>query len=374
MTTPERKDLARALIEEMEMHLAERARPEKTPPFSRSLVRSLSRSRLWPLRSDEPLAGLFQDRAEVAATIVWQDPDRRCERDESFGVTVRRSDESETVQLAFDGLPDGWEPLCMVIGRLGDWPTFEPATSEKVVRKTVPPPVTRVSQRTAESLSAALADGVGRADTDQNDESVEPSDAAKDAQPAKSLDAKSLSLAADTGSVGAKTGAQTKDTLLFESPHLACSYVRSEALLQVAASLPDDRQGALAVAELSCIASGGARIVQRRRVFLKVPDDKAQDQKQRGWVRFRVPADIRGGEFQIHVRPFTDNDLDLLGPDEASELLASRSFASIHLKKDAAGGYTFRPLMPHQQRVLRDPAACWCLRVAPRDEEGSQDV
>lgn len=123
------------------------------------------------------------------------------------------------------------------------------------------------------------------------------------------------------------------------------------------------------VAEMSYVDSGGRTVVQRRLVELHIP----YGERWKGSARFRPPARAQEQKLRFLVRPFTARDLDLLPPASVCDVLVDANFASMQLHP-IADGFRFRPLLPHQQQLLTDPDARWCLRMARAGREGVDDV
>lgn len=326
MISPEERDLARALIDELEPEDVQRAEPA---PEWRTLSRNLSRSRLWPLRSDRPLGVCLTSDCGPPAQIFWQAaPDMR---DVSLPVTLRRSSDSHGVHLAICGLPAGWQPIAIVIARFGGWSPFETAAAEDSVPQTT-------------HLSARCQGGSRAADT--------------------ALTA-TVSLSADDGTLHAYDQAE-QSPLTFGSSDLTCHYHRSEALVEVAARLPLDQERHLGVVELS-YQGGMGTVLQRLPLMFRICD------RWKASAYLRPPESTEDGKIRLGVRPFSDDDLDLLRPVNVQELLASRVITSMPLEP-VADGFVFRPTMEHHRHALNDANARWCVRVAPVGKEGEDDV
>ncbi len=325
MNAPDRIQLLRVLLDQMELDLRDDAQPQPPPPISREFAHKLSKSQLWPLHGDKPLAELFQQAAQLSATIVRQEDRAETYHDEPFLVTVRESDDGEAIELRSNSWPDGWEPLAIVVGHFDDGVTFEPAAFQDVVRKTPELDLSPIEH----SFSLAA---------DDEESLVEGRDSLADLQP-----------------------------LRFSSRDLTCFYHRWEALLETTAKLPAGQNGGLAVAEMSYMAASGQRVVQRRLIPLRIQVRESW----KGSARFRPPARSHEDELRFLVRPFKTSDLDLLPPEHVRDLLADADFASMRLEP-IADGFSFRPILPHQREMLADPDARWCLR-AVRVGRGDED-
>jgi hypothetical protein len=315
----------------MEMQLDERAGPRRT---MLDLGRKLGRSRLWTLRSDQPLANCLTAGKSVAATITRQGAEEG--QDESIDVTLRPSSDNRAIHLIAHSLGAAWVPICMVVGRIDNWSPFEAASVEEKVQQTT-------------NLDAKDR----RGSSEKAEQSIEAMG----------------SLAADDEGFHLYTHAsEEQDALPFSSPDLRCFYHRSEALIEVKAWLPEDREVHRGVAELSYRGATGV-VRQRRSLAFKV---RVRDHWKAS-AHLRPPVSSEDGKLRIHVRPFTDDDLDLLPPRDVQDVLASRMCASMPLEQEA-DGFVFRPSMDHHRQAMEDPDACWCLRVAPAGKEGGDDA
>lgn len=322
MTTSDQMELLRVLLDQMEMDLQDDFQPPQPSPISLDFARQLSGSSLWPLRAEQPLAAVLQQAAQSSATVVWRDDRRDAGHDQCFEVTVRNAGEGQAIELTSCEWPDGWEPLAIVIGHFDDGPSFEPAAHRAAVEKA---PERRVA---ANEPSLTLA--------------------ARDADASR---------------------AAALLPLTFSSSDLNCYYHRWETLFEVSARLPEGCVGGRAVAEMSCVASGGGTVVQRRLVELHIADGE----RWKGSTRFRPPARDQEHELRFLVRPFKASDLDLLPSASVGEVLADANFASMQLHP-IADGFRFQPLLPHQQQFIADPDARWCLRMACADRKGVDNV
>jgi hypothetical protein len=263
-------------------------------------------------------------------------------RDESLSVTAGQSPDAAGVQLKIGGLPAGWHPIAIVIARFGGWSPFETAVAEDRV-----PQTTHLSARGHDDTRSAVSPRL-----------------AGDIPPA------AISLSADDGTLHAYDRAE-QTPLTFSSSDLTCYYHRSEMLIEVKARLPLDQELHDGIVELS-YESGVGRVVQRRALMFKI---RVSDHWKAS-ARLRPPESTEDGKIRLGVRPFSDDDLDLLGPVAVQELLASRVFASMPLEplERTTNEFIFRPTMEHHRHAMNDASARWCLRVAPAGKEGEDDV
>ncbi len=342
MNAPDEKDLLRVLVHQLEMDLREDAEPQP-PPVSREFVFKLAQSRLWPIRSDQPLAEVYQDPTERTGTVVHQDDRTEGDDDGRFSITIRPAADGDWIELKSPVWPDPdrWEPLAIVVGQFADGPALEPATNQNFVQRAPERHISPDDQAFPAVIAASMsAAGSLTVAADDEGQVLEGRDSAGSVQPVR-----------------------------FSSRDVKCLYHRWEALLEVEAQLPAGQDGGLAVGQLSYVGSDGHGVVQRRLLTLRVPVGEAW----KGSARFHPPRETRDGVLDVLVRPFTVDDLDLLPADGVRELLAGAHFASMRLQR-TEDGYRFRPLLPHQKKLLADPDARWCLRMARVAREEEDDV
>lgn len=316
-----KKELAQFLLEQIEGDLREESEPSAA--VSRELMHQLCRSRLWPLHGGHRLKTIITGGGEVAATIVCHQ-DR--EDDREVTLAVRKSADQDTIEVVPGNWPAGWQPLALIAGRFRDDAPLKPAIHEDTV---------------------AQAGGTANS-------------AARQRQP---MGMEILS-ADDSDVIG--SGRTSDAPIRFQSSDLTCRYYRREGLLEVERQSADEAEPGRVVGELRYAKQDGEPVSQRRLITPQFRDNAGWS----GAANFQPSSEHLD---RIVVRALTVADLDLLPPHEIQELLAHTDFAALRLHA-TGNGFTCRSLLPHQQQMLADPAAHWCLRVAKVDGEEDDDV
>lgn len=135
------------------------------------------------------------------------------------------------------------------------------------------------------------------------------------------------------------------------SQDIELSFLPEEGTLRITASLPEDSDSEIVVAEIRSGTGRNAASV-RRAVHL---DYRLQDGRWGATTSFpTIPPDA----VEVVVRPMTDEDLGLMTPAVVQAFLARQEYTSIPVEQTEEG-FIFPARWADQRKLIQDPSIRW---------------
>ena len=305
--------------------------PPELAREAESIFSACSRSVLFPMKfADRSWGKTLRAAGEVAGQLTRWVPGGK----EVLELRLRQiAEQPLTYRMDIKSWPEGYEPVCVVLAHLR-YSRLQPARypgmgvtglaaetdDEETVSIPFPEALTRAPQTAEYALGAAT------------DEEGTP-----EAQPIE-----------------------------IESADIHGKLNLSLLSLQIEGAIPEERLTDCVVAELQIKDNTGRWHEQRR--LIRLERTKAGE-PARGAAQFRQPDFGVGQDVQLAIRPLADEDVYLLAPDDANDVLADAEDMVTLPVEQKEDGLEFQVRWPDQERLLADAGAGWFLQVAePREE------
>jgi hypothetical protein len=295
-----------------------------------------ARASLLPLQGTEPLVHILSPASELNGTMICGQGGRH---DVPFSLE-RIADSPPTFRLAVPDLPRDWTPLAVFVGRYAFW-EFEPVTAHFSVGKVLPKsPPWRRGMAAGGRMPGKVAADLGK------------------------LAAHSGELAADAWFIRADDlgdPAVPVPVLKAETDTLSATYTYApkDRVLEIEAEIPEGSDGEICVAELR--QRDEATVCRAVSLGYQLPNGRYKGVAHGFW-----PANAQE-DFDLTIRPLTENDLALLKPKQVQRFLAEQDFFSMPVEQ-ADGGLTFAARWQVQKELIEDPKSCWALDIVRESE------
>jgi len=296
----------------------------------RNRTEQLKGAVLIPLRAHGPP---LREILAGAATLAGQ-VSRFCDGRPAplpFSLT-RTADDPPTFRLNVDDWPERWTPLGVFLGQFRYW-QFEAPTAQG--------PLDDVELPMA-------AEGQDQPPSEGED------DSRLAAQEADNVVTESYASLAAHGS-----GAEVEEPAVFAaSADVQFNYFPNRGTLEITALLPEGSDGETVVAELR---SGQETVRRAVHLDYRLPDGRYK----KNVFDFRPAAGH--GDVQLVLRPLTNDDLGLLGPDAVQALLGRQDYVSLPVER-TDDGFLFSACGQDQRELAADASTCWALSVTTGEE------